>query len=202
MPPARPPTSVLPPRTGAAPPVRRIGGTAAGNPAFGPPPADTPVKRNPVYIALAVAGVLVLGAGAAIGVPKLVSGGSSDNSPAKKHAAAKTAAAQRPPLVPAKITVSVLNGTTVPGLAAQIGDQVQSDGFNLGNTAQVAGILEGTKAQQANSVVMYASGHAREARFVAKRLHLTGGVEAIDQNSRQLAGDATVVVVAGEDQAH
>src|SRR5437764_1236355 len=91
--PQRPPTSVLPPRTGAVPPVRRIGGTAAGNPALRQsgildPSAPERPKRNPVYIALAVVGVLVLGAGAAIGVPKLVNGGSSSKS-TKKPAAAR-----------------------------------------------------------------------------------------------------------------
>src|SRR5439155_24230480 len=77
----RPPTSVLPPRRDASPSVRRIGGTAEANRALNPTAVEPPPSppRNPVYIALAVAGVLVLGAGAAIGVPKLVSGGGSSS---------------------------------------------------------------------------------------------------------------------------
>jgi len=182
--------------------VRRIGGTAEANRALNPTAAEPPrpAKRNPVYIALAVAGVLVLGAGAAIGVPKLVSGGGSSTATKKKQHHKKTATP--PPIAPAQVTVTVLNGTTVVGLAAQIGDQAQSAGFNLGSTGQVSGILEGTKAQQANSVVMYLPGHAREARFVARKLHITGAVRAVDQASRQLAGDATVVIVVGRDQTH
>lgn len=203
----RPPGSVLPPRTGAVQPVRRIpAGTAVGNAAISRTgvlgTAAPERKRNPAYVALAVVGVLVLGAGAAIGVPKLVNGGSSAKS-SKKHAKkATTSAKALPPISASTITVSALNATNIPGLAAQIGDQAQSAGFNLGDTAQVPGILEGTKTQQANTVVMYVPGHVRDARLVAKKLKIRAAVQAIDSQTRQLGGDATVVVVVGRDQTH
>jgi hypothetical protein len=197
-PPTRPPTSVLPPRTGVAPPVRRAGGTASANRAITPAPPERP-KRSPAFLALAVIGVLVVGAGAAIGVPKLVSGG-DDATPKKAKKAPRKKAAKGPAIRPDAVTVSVLNGTDIQGLAAQIGDQAQNQGFNLGNTAQVGGVLEGTTQQRSTSIVMYVAGHARDARFVARKMHITGGVEPIDANSRALADDATVVIVVGRDQ--
>jgi hypothetical protein len=192
----------LPPRTGTVPPVRRIpAGTAASNPtvsqtgALGQAPGKP--KRNPVYVVLAVVGVLILGAGAAIGVPKLVNGGSSDNSTtAKKSAAKKSSKSTKPAPLPAPtkdITVAVLNGTTVPGLAAQIGDQIENVGFALGTVSNA------TEHQRANSVAMYAAGHQRDARAVARRLHIRA-VEPVDANSQAIAGDASVVVIVGSDQ--
>ena len=138
-------------------------------------------------------GVLVLGAGAAIGVPKLVSGGSNSKT-AKKPAPARHTAV-KPALRPSDITVAVLNGTHVNGAATQLGDRLQSQGFNLGTTSNAA------QQQQANSVVMYSSGHEREARFVAGKLHLSA-VEPADSASRGIAGDAAVIVIVGSDLAH
>jgi hypothetical protein len=175
--------------------VRRIpAGPGAGNaatsqtavPGKGP---DKP-KRNPVYVALAVIGVLVVGAGAAIGVPKLISGGSSPAPAAQKKHGTTTQAA---PIPTRSIVVAVLNGTTVPGLAAQIGDQVTNDGFSLGTVSNA------TQQQRAASVAMYSPGHRREARTVARKLRIHG-VGPVDANSRAIAGDATVVVIVGRDQ--
>jgi hypothetical protein len=205
-PPQRTPGSVLPPRTGTLPPVRRLPSSNVGR--TGPPQPgvidsalEPKRKRNPVYVVLAVVGVLVLGAGAAVGVPKLVNGAKSDTTPAKATTTKKKKAAKAlPPISPDAITVSVLNATSIPGLAAQIGDQAQNIGFNLGSTAQVPGILEGSKPPRTVSLVMYVPGHIRDARLVAKKLSLPGRPRPIDAESRQLGGDATVVVVVGTDQ--
>ena len=53
--------------------------------------------------------------------------------------------------------------------------------------------------ERAESVVLYAPGSEREAADVARRLDIPQR-EAIDAESQALAGDATVVVVAGADQ--
>jgi hypothetical protein len=198
---------VLPPRTGTLPPVRRlpssnVGRTGTPQPGVVDSALEPKRGRNPVYVVLAIAGVLVLGAGAAIGVPKLVNGAKNNNTPSKATTTAKKkkAAKALPPISADTITVSVLNATSIPGLAAQIGDQAQNIGFNLGSTAQVPGILEGSKPQRVSSVVLYVPGHVRDARLVARKLSLKGGVRPIDAESRQLGGDATVVVVVGTDQ--
>ena len=94
---------------------------------------------------------------------------------------------------PGSVTVAVLNGTTVPGLAAQIGDNVESQGFQLGT------ITNSTDQQRAESVVLYAPGAEMEARDVARRLKISQREEA-DPDSQGLAGDATVIVVAGQDK--
>jgi hypothetical protein len=96
-------------------------------------------------------------------------------------------------VVPAEVTVAVLNGTTVPGLAAQIGDRIETFGFDLGT------VTNSTDQQRAESVVLFAPGHQREAAVVARRLSIPQR-ERADAESQGLAGDATVVVIAGIDQ--
>ena len=186
----------------------RVGAPAAhGNAASGPRlpssnvgapagPASQPPqrKRNPLYVVLAVAGVLILGAAAAVGVPAIVNHNKHDSG--TKTSKAKTTT-HKPKVAasPSKITVAVLNGTSIQGLAAQIGDRVEADGFRKGtvSNASVAG------GQRANSVVMYAKGHDRDARLVARRLSIKN-VQAVDTESQSIAGDASVVVVVGTDK--
>ena len=107
-----------------------------------------------------------------------------DDTPAKKKA---------PGIDPGDVRVAVLNGTTVPGLAAQIGDSIERQGFQLGT---VTNFID---QQRAESVVKYAPGAEREAADVGKRLKISQR-EPIDAESQGLAGDATVVVVAGADK--
>ena len=85
------------------------------------------------------------------------------------------------------------SGTTVPGLAAQIGDEVESSGFQRGN---VANALD---QQRTTSTVLYAEGADREAKLVAKKLSIAT-VEPIDPDSAALGGNASVVVIVGADQ--
>ena len=87
----------------------------------------------------------------------------------------------------------MLNGTTVPGLAAQIGDEVESSGFQRGN---VANALD---QQRTTSTVLYTEGADREAKLVARRLGISS-VEPIDPDSQALGGTASVVVIVGADQ--
>ena len=94
---------------------------------------------------------------------------------------------------PADVTVAVLNGTIVPGLAATIGDQIQGEGFQLGT------VTNNFDQQRAESVVLYAPGAEAEAADVARRLGIAQR-EPVDAESQALAGDASVVVVAGADQ--
>jgi hypothetical protein len=190
---------VLPPRTGTLPPVRRLPSSNVGSAPTGAVAAGPPKKkRNPVYVVLAVAGVLVLGAAAAVGVPALVNGSKDDNSSTtakKSKTASTTAATTTAPVAPDKITVAVLNGTSIPGLAAQVGDRVDAEGFTLGtvsNASQASG-------QRANSVAMYSPGHQRDANSVAKKLGIRN-ITRVDANTQSIAGDASVVVIVGTDK--
>jgi hypothetical protein len=140
------------------------------------------------HIALIVAGVIVIGAAAAFGISQL--GG--DDKPSTNDSQPGDADRQAP-INPTTVTVSVLNGTTVPGLAAQIGDEVEAAGFQRGNVANAI------DQQRSSSVVLFAEGADREARLVARKLGIAR-VEPIDPDSQALAGNASVVVIVGADQ--
>ena len=95
---------------------------------------------------------------------------------------------------PGSVTVAVLNGTTVPGLAATLSDEVGAAGFKVGT------ITNFSDQQLAESVVQYAPGHQAEARAVSRRLGIAQR-EPVNPSSQALAGDATVIVIAGADKA-
>jgi hypothetical protein len=95
---------------------------------------------------------------------------------------------------PANVTVAVLNGTTVPGLAATLSDEVGAAGFQVGT------ITNFTDQQLEQSVVQYTAGHEPEARAVSRRLDINQR-EPVTPSSQTLAGDATVIVIAGADKA-
>jgi len=155
---------------------------------------------------LVIAGILIVGGAAAFGVDQLASDGSDTGTPAGNNSAPAVenggqtddeggAQKKRQPVVPANVTVAVLNGTTVPNLAKQISEEVASNGFDVGTVANSAD----QEQQRAESVVLYAPGHDREAVVVSRRLKISQR-EQIDPDTQALAGDAGVVVVAGADK--
>jgi hypothetical protein len=180
---------------------------------IGPPRKDPWYRRlvaNPLYVVLAVAGVLIVGGAAAFGVTQLVSddeggggaaqGGSQvadepeggggdeeDRQPRRRRGGGG--------VNPANITVAVLNGTTVPGLAATIMDQTEEAGFRAGTVANFL-----PNQELGESVVQYTPGHERDAAVVSRRLGIAQR-EAVNPSSQELAGDATVVVLVGADKA-
>jgi LytR cell envelope-related transcriptional attenuator len=106
------------------------------------------------------------------------------------HAAAASAAAASP----AEIQVVVLNGTETNGLAHRISTNLQQSGYTQ------SAALDAHPAGRATSVVQYSEGHRSEARQVAQTLGI-GQVEPLESALAPLVGAATVVVVAGADQA-
>jgi len=96
---------------------------------------------------------------------------------------------------PGEVTVAVLNGTSVGGLAGRVAADVVSAGF-------VEGEVTATEPGFAKTTVLYAPGQKPAAQKVARKLGVDEGlVEPVDRRSRELAGDADVVVIAGEDRA-
>ena len=206
-----PPSGVPTPPPPTLPSSRPTGAPAPSTPILGNMrPREAWYRRiqwpAPRYIALIVVGILVLGAGAAYGVSQLNNsdgggngsaalssssggGGSSSSSKSSKHSH-KTAAINK-----GSITVAVLNGTTVTGLAATVADKVEQAGFRRGNTNNAL-----TQGQQAESVVEYSDGNVKAAELVGKKLGITQ-VEKIDPQTQGLAGDATVTVIVGADKA-
>ncbi len=114
---------------------------------------------------------------------------SGDDEGAKGNGA-KQAAAQ---IKPAEIEVSVLNGTSVPGLAATYGDKVEGKGFSLG-------AVTNSSSSFAESVVMFKVGHKPEARKVAKQLGIAK-TQPMSGEIESVSAGADVAVVVGEDNA-
>jgi LytR cell envelope-related transcriptional attenuator len=138
------------------------------------------------YVAVAFVGLLVLGVAAAYGVTQLTGGDGNGLSiePKRKGAAVK----------PGDVTVAVLNGTTVPGLAATLRDQIAAAGFKKG-------LIDVFSDQQlVESSVQYAAGHQAEANAVSRSIGVSRR-EPVTAESRALAGDATLIVIAGADKA-
>ncbi len=173
------------------------------------PPRRQPWYRrllaSPRYLVLFIAGILILGGAAAFGVDQLSSGDSDPATPAAENAPPAADGEQaedgsgekkRTPIVRANVTVAVLNGTTVPNLAQQISERVEAKGFEVGTVANSAD----QEQQRAESVVLFAPGHEREATAVVRALQINQR-QRIDPASQELAGDATVVVIAGADLA-
>jgi hypothetical protein len=141
------------------------------------------------YVAVVLVGLLVLGGAAAYGVTQLTGGGDNSgnglpNKPKRNGSAVK----------PGNVTVAVLNGTTVPGLAAALRDEIAAAGFKKGT------INDFSDQQLAESVVQYAPGHHAEAKAVSRTVGISQH-EPVTADSRALAGDATVIVIAGADKA-
>jgi len=175
-----------------------------------PPRKDPWYRRlvaNPLYLVLAIAGVLIVGGAAAFGVTQLVGddeggtaqggsqvaeeregGGDEDEGQPRRRRGGGGAN-------PGNITVAVLNGTTVPGLAATIMDQTEEAGFRAGTVANFL-----PNQELGESVVQYTPGHERDAAVVSRRLGIAQR-EAVNPSSQELAGDATVVVLVGADKA-
>ncbi len=125
---------------------------------------------------------VVLGIAAIFGSERLLQGDEQTGRPSKPGA-----------IVPGEIEVAVLNGTSVPGLAGKVGDDVQVNGFKLGT-------ISNSRTRFDQTVVMYEPHRRRAARRVAHDLGVKP-VQAIDRQTERVAGSAEVVVIAGADRA-
>jgi LytR cell envelope-related transcriptional attenuator len=142
-----------------------------------------PNARQLVWI---VVGVFVLGLAVAL-VSLQVAGGGDDTGSAPEPSV------EQQGVVKADVDVAVLNGTAVPGLAAKVGDDVETNGYALG-------AVTNSELPADESMVLFERGHEDEAEAVADDLGIKS-VELIDEDSRALADGADVVVIAGEDRA-
>jgi LytR cell envelope-related transcriptional attenuator len=138
---------------------------------------------EPRYLVVVFVAVLVIAGGAVY----LVTQG-SDNADGK-GGQGKSAKATKP----GEIEVTVLNGTAVPGLAAQFGDKVERKGFQLG-------AVTNSSTSFTESVVMFERGHKPEARKVAAALAVSQ-VRLMTPDIASVSGGAPVSVIVGEDNA-
>jgi hypothetical protein len=140
---------------------------------------------EPRYLVATFVAVLALAAGAVY----LVTRGSDSADGKRGGGQGKRAAAVKP----SEIEVTVLNGTAVPGLAAEYGDEVERKGFQLGAVTNSA-------TSFVDSVVMFDRGNAPEARRVAAALGIDE-VRLMTSDIASVSGGAPVSVVVGEDNA-
>ena len=137
---------------------------------------------QPRVLGLVALLAVVLGIAAIFGSERLIQNG-GDSGPRAKPGA----------IVPGDVEVAVLNGTSVPGLAGKVGDDVQVNGFKLGT-------ISNSRTRFDQTVVMYEPGQRRAAKRVAHDLGAQP-VQKIDRQTEQAAGGADVVVIAGADRA-
>lgn len=140
---------------------------------------------EPRYLVALFAVVLLAGGGIAYAVTQ----GSGDDDGGKGGKSAAKGSSPRP----SEIEVTVLNGTAVPGLAATYGDVVERKGFKLG-------AVTNSTSSFTDSVVMYESGSAPEARRVSDSLGISE-VRPMTPEIAAVSGGAPVSVVVGEDNA-
>jgi hypothetical protein len=138
------------------------------------------VTQPRALVAIGLAALLL--GGAAIFVSQQLL--SNDEGPASSHVAR---------INPADVTVAVLNGTSVNGLAGKVGSDIQASGYQLG-------AVTNTAPDYKKTVVMYADKQKPAAQKVAGDIGVKE-VEELDRDLRDLVGDADVVVIAGEDRA-
>jgi hypothetical protein len=96
---------------------------------------------------------------------------------------------------PSETHVVVLNGTETEGLAHRTSSNLQQSGYTL--AAALSGHPSGSYPV---TVVEYASGHHADASHVAQTLGVSQ-VRKLDPAVAAMANGATVVVIAGNDQA-
>jgi hypothetical protein len=191
------------PATGVRRPAPRLPSSQTS--ILAPPERPPWYRRLPAarYIALVIAGLLVVGGGVAFAITQLASndGGGSSSGNGAATPAAKKQQQQRgntkatPQINPADVTVTVVNGTTIANLARDTASRLRTLGFQTGNVVTGTGPLAA-----AESVVKYKPGASAEAKLVADKLHISQK-EPADADAINQAGPASVIVVLGADQA-
>jgi hypothetical protein len=153
------------------------------------------------YLALVAGGVVIL-AGAGLAAFQLVGDdgqAGSSGQPTKRQAGGSGGGGGKSPpaaanIRPSDVTVAVLNGTTVAGLAAQVGEEATADGFTLGTVTNAA------RTDQTRSQILYRKGQKAAADLVANRLGIRS-TAPVDALSAELAGSFDVVVLVGADRS-
>lgn len=198
----RPPVQIRP---GASTAGRPGGGAARpGGPPRGPAPRSAehgPWSRGLIaaLVVLAVAAVVVVlvifTSGSGGGTTTQASSPTpTSNAPTTTHHSAGPK-----PFNNATVTVAVLNGTPVSGLAGRTAARLTAAGFKQGTVATA-----GDQTRKA-TIVAYMPGHSTAAAAVAKELKLgSASVQPVDASTQAIACQttpctATVVVTVGAD---
>jgi hypothetical protein len=101
------------------------------------------------------------------------------------------------PLNRTETTVSVLNGTTVTGLARGAMNRILERGYREGTVT-----TNTTDQTIQETVVHFAKGSRRQALDIARIVGVARSrLRPMDENARVLGADAPVVVIVGADRA-
>ena len=197
-----PPPRTTPPMPRREVPARRDGGAGSVPGREAPPAPAASARRRPRgrLAALVLGGLLAVAIGA-VALTGILGGGHSRAShpgPATAASPSGSGASGRhqvASLTPAHITVAVLNGTSVAGLASAVADQLASGGYRKGIVTNAA-----TQQHQATTV-SYAPGRRPAAEGVAQAISVAPeNIQALDPATRVLGRGATVVVTVGSDR--
>lgn len=172
-------------------------GRGQAPPSLQEPPPNHSARRR---VLSALAGLVVV-AGVVVALLVVTNNGGTTNSKVN-HPGAKTSANTHgsngknhtaPPAVkPSDVTVAVLNGTAVSGLAADVSSALSQKGYQPGPVANAA------VQTQAHTAVAYMSNDVREAQAVAKSLGLTlGSVEKANETTIQSCETPVTGVTTG-----
>ncbi len=197
-----PPPRTTPPMPRREVPARRDGGAGSVPGRETPPAPAASARRRPRgRLAALVLGGLLAVAIVAVALTGILGGGHSRAShpgPATAASPSGSGASGRhqvASLTPAHITVAVLNGTSVAGLASAVADQLASGGYRKGIVTNAA-----TQQHQATTV-SYAPGRRPAAEGVAQAISVAPeNIQALDPATRVLGRGATVVVTVGSDR--
>jgi len=136
---------------------------------------------QPRVLGLIALGAVILGLAGIFGSEKLLNDNAGPKNQPKPGA-----------VVPQDVTVAVLNGTSVPSLAAKVADDVRVNGFTLGDVGT-------SRKEYTQTVVMYEGDQKKAAKALARDLGVNV-VQRIDRPTQLAAGGADVVVIAGKDR--
>ncbi len=148
----------------------------------------------------------VLGVAAVVAVLLLVTGNSGSSSRSTASPASAAAGARRTPRIvvnPASVTVAVLNGTAINGLAGRTAQRLTRTGYKQGSVVTAA------DQTHTSTIVAYLPGFRRDAEAVAQTLKLSASaIQPVDQSTQAVACpgpgacNANVIVTVGKDLAN
>jgi len=154
-------------------------------------------RIEPRYAALLVGGAIVVGAGAVAAATQLFGGSSSDKAtvvaPSTKEQGGRASSN-----APGRVVVTVLNGTSVTGLARSVLKKLTDAGYRPGPDTPVDTFSDQTVSA---TTVNYEAGYLPAAKAVARTIGLDPAAVARMTPSAKVLADRTarVVVVLGSD---
>lgn len=205
--PARPGQPLrVPPGAGAQPGARPAAGSVSAR-SLGAPPASEGRSRGTILaIAGAVAAVVVVvlvlvfvvlnGGGSSGGTHKAGGSTTAVQPQGGSDGTSTDGRATASPVSPGSFTTSVLNGTTVTGLAQGVATRLENAHFTVGT---ITNALDQSRSQ---TLVEYTPGHRAQGLLVAKAIDVkSDAVQVASAGSRTIAGQqAAVIVTVGADQ--